>query len=338
MVFSRNGRVDQSRRWFQFQASRAVTRAYTGGKKRGLPMEEDKAAAYYDELSRKGEGAARFKQGLGFSSSSSAPDLKRPPSAAASFLSNFVRASSPGKATEIQKEAQLERIQNKLKKKPTLPSKLTPSGDDGDADWRRRRRSRSRSRSRSRERYRNRRRSPNRQSDRSPRRHHSHGRRREDEDEEKYRSRRRRRSRSRSGSEERERSRQSRHGDERERGDYSSRRGRGSKSPPSSPKPRAAERGRRDVNGEDSKKRENDKSRGPHSSRERISSTDYSQLIAGYSQMLPRHGAYVWLDIHIECIYPSFVADFKIRGHARMFSSLNIKLGLASEYFVMRLG
>uniref|UniRef100_A0A3Q7J732 Uncharacterized protein n=1 Tax=Solanum lycopersicum TaxID=4081 RepID=A0A3Q7J732_SOLLC len=33
-------------------------------------MEEEKAAAYYDELTRKGEGAARFKQGLGFSSTS----------------------------------------------------------------------------------------------------------------------------------------------------------------------------------------------------------------------------------------------------------------------------
>ncbi|KAK1592144.1 hypothetical protein Q3G72_020244 [Acer saccharum] len=31
-------------------------------------MEEEKAAAYYDELTRKGGGAARFKQGLGFSS------------------------------------------------------------------------------------------------------------------------------------------------------------------------------------------------------------------------------------------------------------------------------
>ncbi|KAA8540877.1 hypothetical protein F0562_024985 [Nyssa sinensis] len=31
-------------------------------------MDEEKAAAYYDELTRKGEGAARFKQGLGFSS------------------------------------------------------------------------------------------------------------------------------------------------------------------------------------------------------------------------------------------------------------------------------
>ncbi|KAK0587490.1 hypothetical protein LWI29_023724 [Acer saccharum] len=31
-------------------------------------MEEEKATAYYDELTRKGGGAARFKQGLGFSS------------------------------------------------------------------------------------------------------------------------------------------------------------------------------------------------------------------------------------------------------------------------------
>ncbi|KAK1550501.1 hypothetical protein Q3G72_020175 [Acer saccharum] len=32
-------------------------------------MEEEKAEAYYDELTRKGGGAARFKQSLGFSSS-----------------------------------------------------------------------------------------------------------------------------------------------------------------------------------------------------------------------------------------------------------------------------
>nr|XP_023887217.1 uncharacterized protein LOC111999323 [Quercus suber]POE67649.1 hypothetical protein CFP56_26870 [Quercus suber] len=88
-------------------------------------MEEDKAAAYYDELSRKGQGAARFKQGLGFSSSSSASEAKAPPSrgsalpSASSFLSSFVRASSPSKASELEKQAQLESIQNKLKKKPT---------------------------------------------------------------------------------------------------------------------------------------------------------------------------------------------------------------------------
>ena len=53
-------------------------------------MEEEKAAAYYDELSRKGEGAARFKQGVGFSSSApnatfqnplppSSPNSSKPP-------------------------------------------------------------------------------------------------------------------------------------------------------------------------------------------------------------------------------------------------------------------
>ncbi|KAK4354308.1 hypothetical protein RND71_026502 [Anisodus tanguticus] len=52
-------------------------------------MEEEKAASYYDELIRKGEGAARFKQ-----------------------------ASSPSKTSEFEKQAQLQTIQNKLKKKP----------------------------------------------------------------------------------------------------------------------------------------------------------------------------------------------------------------------------
>ncbi|CAL9018373.1 unnamed protein product [Prunus brigantina] len=39
-------------------------------------MEEAKAAAYYDELTRCGEEAIRFKQGLGFSSAST--DLENP--------------------------------------------------------------------------------------------------------------------------------------------------------------------------------------------------------------------------------------------------------------------
>ncbi|KAI5334629.1 hypothetical protein L3X38_024762 [Prunus dulcis] len=39
-------------------------------------MEEAKAATYYDELTRRGEGAVRFKQGLGFSSAST--DLENP--------------------------------------------------------------------------------------------------------------------------------------------------------------------------------------------------------------------------------------------------------------------
>ncbi|KAK8516161.1 hypothetical protein V6N12_013568 [Hibiscus sabdariffa] len=76
-------------------------------------MEEEKAAAYYDELTRKGEGAARFKRGLGFSSADAVPQR-----ASASFLTSFVRASSPTTASKLQKESQLLSIQNKLKKKP----------------------------------------------------------------------------------------------------------------------------------------------------------------------------------------------------------------------------
>uniref|UniRef100_A0A0E0JML9 Uncharacterized protein n=1 Tax=Oryza punctata TaxID=4537 RepID=A0A0E0JML9_ORYPU len=64
-------------------------------------MEEAKAAAYYDELNRKGEGARRFKQGLGFSSSDpqSTSFPSKPPatsfsSSSSSFLSAFVRAGA----------------------------------------------------------------------------------------------------------------------------------------------------------------------------------------------------------------------------------------------------
>ncbi|XP_059288240.1 uncharacterized protein LOC132041557 [Lycium ferocissimum] len=85
-------------------------------------MEEEKAAAYYDELTRKGEGAARFKQGLGFSSSSNSndavPNRGSALASSSSFLSSFVRASSPSKTTQFEKQAQLQTIQNKLKKKP----------------------------------------------------------------------------------------------------------------------------------------------------------------------------------------------------------------------------
>ncbi|KAK4726959.1 hypothetical protein R3W88_031876 [Solanum pinnatisectum] len=83
-------------------------------------MEEEKAAAYYDELTRKGEGAARFKQGLGFSSTSNdaVPIRGSALVSSSSFLSSFVRASSPSKTTEFEKQAQLQTIQNKLKKKP----------------------------------------------------------------------------------------------------------------------------------------------------------------------------------------------------------------------------
>lgn len=86
-------------------------------------MEESKAAEYYEELTRKGEGAARFKQGLGFGSGSN-HDNNFPvrgsalPSSSSSFLSSFVRASSPSKTSEFEKEAQLKNIQSKLRKKP----------------------------------------------------------------------------------------------------------------------------------------------------------------------------------------------------------------------------
>ncbi|KAB1217453.1 hypothetical protein CJ030_MR4G018350 [Morella rubra] len=84
-------------------------------------MEEEKAAAYYEELTRKGEGAARFKQGLGFSSASASDNVPARglalPSASSSFLSAFVRASSPTKAAEIQKQVQTpaERVKAKMK-------------------------------------------------------------------------------------------------------------------------------------------------------------------------------------------------------------------------------
>lgn len=58
-------------------------------------MEEEKAAAYYNELLSKGRNAAMFKQGLGFgSSSSNAPAAKY-------GMINFVGA---GKAAETRKE------------------------------------------------------------------------------------------------------------------------------------------------------------------------------------------------------------------------------------------
>ncbi|KAF9606892.1 hypothetical protein IFM89_029491 [Coptis chinensis] len=77
-------------------------------------MEEEKAAAYYEELTRKGEGAARFKQGLGFSSNTPDPITKGSSFSSSSFLSSFVKATSP---TKVDKQVQLENIQNKLKKK-----------------------------------------------------------------------------------------------------------------------------------------------------------------------------------------------------------------------------
>ncbi|GAB2213199.1 hypothetical protein Droror1_Dr00021220 [Drosera rotundifolia] len=132
-------------------------------------MEESKAAAYYDELTRKGAAAAKFKQGLGFSSSSQSS----PTTTASSSLSNFVRASSPTKLGFIQKQAQVDRIHEKLKKKGADSSGYVGNGErgrekgrdwdeerrGGDEEERRARRRRSRERERSGERRRRRSRS-----------------------------------------------------------------------------------------------------------------------------------------------------------------------------------
>ncbi|KAL6181524.1 hypothetical protein ACLB2K_048179 [Fragaria x ananassa] len=128
-------------------------------------MEEAKAAAYYEDLTRRGEGAARFKQGLGFSSSKS--DSENAPargsalaySSSSSFMSKFVKASSPSKTSGLEKEAQIQSIQNKLKRKK--PEELAGEEEKrrprvSDRDSRKRSRSRerhSRHRSRSRERH-----------------------------------------------------------------------------------------------------------------------------------------------------------------------------------------
>ncbi|KAE9610049.1 hypothetical protein Lalb_Chr07g0182501 [Lupinus albus] len=132
-------------------------------------MEEEKAAAYYEELTRKGEGAARFKQGLGFSNSSSNDIVPKPGSALASssssFLSKFVKASNPSDPSEPDKQAQLQSIQNKLKKKSISESRVSERRRECDRNRRSRSRdrfseksneSRKRSRSRDGERYRHR--------------------------------------------------------------------------------------------------------------------------------------------------------------------------------------
>ncbi|XP_010426281.1 PREDICTED: serine/Arginine-related protein 53-like [Camelina sativa] len=144
-------------------------------------MEEEKAAAYYDELTRKGEGAARFKQGLGFSSGADVvPERGSAIASSSSFLNQFVKASSnPTKSTE-NKDSEIRTTRDKLKKDqqhPRVPEKSSRESSErrhyrsrerderdkshtrrrsrsrsserrnryGDRDSRRRRRSRSRS-------------------------------------------------------------------------------------------------------------------------------------------------------------------------------------------------
>ncbi|KAK9747970.1 hypothetical protein RND81_02G027200 [Saponaria officinalis] len=244
-------------------------------------MEEEKAAAYYDELTRKGSGAARFKQGLGFSSAATTTVADDPPPVRgsalppSSFLSNFVKSSNPSEVDKQQ--SQLQSIQNKLQKKQSTHSidRKPPSDDEirvrvrvsdrerGRDDDRRRerekrrdRRSRSRSRSRSRERG-----SRSRRRYRSSSRERRSGRRRRSlsRDSERGRDRRRRRSRSLSP-----RGRNS----ERGRDNGRDRRGR---SRSLSPKGRNSERGRGGDDGGGRKK----------------GVVDYARLIDGYDKMTP---------------------------------------------------
>ncbi|KAF3774238.1 hypothetical protein EJ110_NYTH48946 [Nymphaea thermarum] len=120
-------------------------------------MEEEKAAAYFDDLTRRGEGAARFKQGLGYSAgSSSSPSFVK---ASSSFsLSNFVSASTRETEADIEKECRIGRIQDKLKRKDSASDKgrgfaerqrLSGSRDSDERNFGESRRQRRRSRSRS---------------------------------------------------------------------------------------------------------------------------------------------------------------------------------------------
>ena len=110
-------------------------------------MEEEKAVAYYDEKTRKGERATRFKQGLDFSSSTPNDNV---PKHSSSFLSKFVKASS-----ESKKQAQLQSIHDQLKEKPSFESRVSSRDRDSNRSKRRSRsREKCRKRSRSGDRYR----------------------------------------------------------------------------------------------------------------------------------------------------------------------------------------
>ncbi|KAG7019840.1 hypothetical protein SDJN02_18804 [Cucurbita argyrosperma subsp. argyrosperma] len=231
-------------------------------------MEESKAAAYYEELTRKGEGAARFKRGLGFSSSDANTDVVSASKGSAlpsssSFLSSFVKASSPSKASEFEKQAQLEAIQNKLKKKK-------PSSPDVDerrprALERDRRKSSPRRRSLSKERERHshsRRRSTSRDRER-------HSRRRSTSRDRERHSRRRSRSRDRYGDKHRDKGR------ERSDSDRDRRRRRS----------RSASRERK--RSDDNRSKGGEKQKDHKVDRRKTESVDYSRLIEGYDKMSP---------------------------------------------------
>jgi hypothetical protein len=154
-------------------------------------MEEAKAAAYYDELNRKGEGARRFKQGLGFSSSSDPASFPSKP-AGSSFLSGFVRAGAAPSPAQPPIPAK-SLLPPERPSSPRRRSRSPPRAWSRSPSRSSRRRSRSRSRSRE-------------------RRRRSRSREREREREDRRTSRRRSRSRSRSPS---RRSRRSSHSESR---------------------------------------------------------------------------------------------------------------------------
>ncbi|XP_075503402.1 uncharacterized protein LOC142540860 [Primulina tabacum] len=224
-------------------------------------MEDEKLAAYYDELTRKGGGAARFKQGLGFTSSANDGVPSRGsalPTSASSFLSGFVKASSPSKSSELEKQAQIQSIQNKLSIKPTEKiqnrelSRRSPVRDRS-RDRHSRRRSKSRSGSRDRHpRHRSNSRSPSRDK-------HS-----------------RRRSRSRSRSRDKHSRRRSK---SRSRDSYSRRR---STSRGRVSRQRSGERSKRSGSHEKGKKQIEVRNGG-----RKEGGIDFARLIEGYDRMTP---------------------------------------------------
>ncbi|CAD6230282.1 unnamed protein product [Miscanthus lutarioriparius] len=140
-------------------------------------MEEAKAAAYYDELNRKGEGARRFKQGLGFSSSSSDAAAFPSKPTASSFLSGFVRAGAAPAAAQLPNPAKQppphSRPPSSPRRRSSSPPLSPPRIRSRSRSPSRSSRRRSRSRSRSRER---RRRSRSRERDRRASRRRSRSR------------------------------------------------------------------------------------------------------------------------------------------------------------------
>ncbi|KAM0892446.1 hypothetical protein ACQ4PT_025750 [Festuca glaucescens] len=174
-------------------------------------MEEEKAAAYYEELNRKGEGARRFKQGLGFSSDEPQPAaFTSKPTTSSSFLSGFVRAGAapaqPPKPTRPPPPPEAAPRQRRRSRSPS-PSRPRPGPRSRSPSRSRRRRSRSRSRSR------------------EPRRR-SRSREREDRRASHYRSRSRSPSR-RSGRNSHDEARRDRHADRRRRDDDGRQKGHG---------------------------------------------------------------------------------------------------------------